>query len=79
MSARVGEGLVQHKGEVADLGRDDVFRPFYRVSDSRERQSGGAGVGLAISDRAVRLHGGSLRAYNAPGAGLIMELLLPIR
>ena len=57
----------------------DIFRPFYRVSDSRERQSGGAGVGLAISDRAARLHGGSLRAFNAPGAGLIMEMMLPMR
>ena len=57
----------------------DIFRPFYRVNDSRERQSGGAGVGLAISDRAVRLHGGSLRAFNVPGAGLTMEMMLPIR
>jgi two-component system sensor histidine kinase CpxA len=56
----------------------DIFRPFYRVTDARERQSGGAGVGLAISDRAVRLHGGSLRAFNAPGAGLIMEMELPL-
>ena len=57
----------------------DIFRPFYRVNDSRERQSGGAGVGLAISDRAVRLHGGSLRAFNLSGAGLMMEMMLPIR
>jgi len=56
----------------------DIFRPFYRVNDARERQSGGAGVGLAISDRAVRLHGGSLRACNAPGEGLIMEMELPL-
>ncbi|NVN90793.1 MAG: HAMP domain-containing protein [Desulfuromonadales bacterium] len=56
----------------------DIFRPFYRVNDARERQSGGAGVGLAISDRAVRLHGGSLRAFNAPGGGLIMEMELPV-
>lgn len=56
----------------------DIFRPFYRVSDSRERQSGGTGVGLAISDRAVRLHGGSLRAFNAPGSGLVMEMELPL-
>jgi two-component system sensor histidine kinase CpxA len=57
----------------------DIFRPFYRVSDSRERQSGGSGVGLAIADRAVRLHGGSLRAFNAPGGGLIMEMELPLK
>jgi two-component system sensor histidine kinase CpxA len=56
----------------------NIFRPFYRVDDARERQSGGAGVGLAIADRAVRLHGGSLRASNAPGGGLIMEMDLPL-
>ena len=56
----------------------DIFRPFYRVNDARDRQSGGAGVGLAISDRAVRLHGGSLRACNAADGGLIMELELPL-
>lgn len=55
----------------------DIFRPFYRVNDARERQSGGTGVGLAISDRAIRLHGGSLRAFNAVGGGLIMEVELP--
>jgi two-component system sensor histidine kinase CpxA len=56
----------------------DIFRPFYRVNDGSERQSDGSGVGLAISDRAVRLHGGSLRAFNAPGGGLIMEMELPL-
>lgn len=56
----------------------DIFRPFYRVNDARDRQSGGAGVGLAISDRAVRLHGGTLRALNAPGGGLVMEVELPL-
>jgi two-component system sensor histidine kinase CpxA len=56
----------------------DIFRPFYRVNDGSERQSDGSGVGLAISDRAVRLHGGSVRAFNAPGGGLIMEVELPL-
>ena len=60
----------------SELG--DIFRPFYRVNDARDRQSGGAGVGLAISDRAVSLHGGSLRASNAPTGGLIMEMELPV-
>lgn len=56
----------------------NIFRPFYRVADARERQSGGTGVGLAISDRAVRLHGGSIRAINATGEGLIVEIELPL-
>ena len=67
-----------HGPGVPESELSDIFRPFYRVSDSRERQSGGIGVGLAISDRAVRLHGGTLRAVNAPGGGLIMEMELPL-
>lgn len=56
----------------------NIFRPFYRVADARERQSGGTGVGLAISERAIRLHGGSIRAINAAGEGLIVEIELPL-
>jgi two-component system sensor histidine kinase CpxA len=67
-----------HGPGVPESALYDIFRPFYRVNDARERQSGGTGVGLAISDRAVRLHGGSLRAFNAPGGGLVMEMELPL-
>lgn len=55
----------------------DVFRPFYRVADARDRQSGGTGLGLSISQRAVEVHGGTVRASNAPGGGLLVEILLP--
>jgi two-component system sensor histidine kinase CpxA len=55
----------------------NIFRPFYRVSDARERQSGGTGLGLAIAHRIVALHGGSIRANNANGGGLEVELRLP--
>jgi two-component system sensor histidine kinase CpxA len=54
-----------------------IFRPFYRVDPARDRKTGGVGLGLSIADRAVRLHGGSIRALNAPGGGLIVEILLP--
>ena len=57
------------------LGR--IFEPFYRVADARDRQSGGTGIGLAITRRAVRLHGGSARAFNAPDGGLEIILDLP--
>jgi len=59
----------------------DIFRPFYRVADARDRQTGGAGLGLAITERAVQLHGGTVSASNAPGApsrGLIVEIKLPV-
>ena len=53
-----------------------LFRPFYRVSEARDRQSGGTGLGLAITRQAVEAHGGSVRAANQPGGGLIVELEL---
>jgi signal transduction histidine kinase len=55
----------------------DIFRPFYRVGDDRGRQTGGAGLGLAIAQQAIRLHGGSISAVNAPDGGLLVELSLP--
>jgi two-component system sensor histidine kinase CpxA len=54
-----------------------IFQPFHRVAGDRARQSGGAGLGLAICDRAVRLHGGSVSAQNAPDGGLVIEVILP--
>jgi two-component system sensor histidine kinase CpxA len=55
----------------------DLFRPFYRVADARDRQSGVAGLGLAISERAVHSHGGTVTpAYESSG-GLCVELRLP--
>lgn len=55
---------------------DLIFRPFYK-SAHRERGEG-AGLGLAIADAAVRLHGGTIKARNASGGGLIVEIRLPL-
>jgi two-component system, OmpR family, sensor histidine kinase CpxA len=57
---------------------DKLFRPFYRIDDARGRQTGGVGLGLAITDRAVRLHGGIIRISNRPQAGLMVEIRLPL-
>jgi two-component system sensor histidine kinase CpxA len=54
-----------------------IFQPFYRVSDARDRQSGGAGLGLAIAERVIRVHGGTIRAENVTPRGLQVEILLP--
>lgn len=56
---------------------DKLFRPFYRVDDARGRETGGVGLGLAIAERAVRLHGGSVKANNRPEGGLAVEIRLP--
>lgn len=65
-----------HGPGVPEASLVDIFRPFFRVAGSRSDH--GAGVGLAIADRAVMLHGGTLRARNAPQSGLILEIELPI-
>jgi signal transduction histidine kinase len=56
-----------------------IFEPFYRVGDSREHGSGGVGLGLTIAHRAIRLHGGTVHAANAPDGGLVVEISLPAR
>ena len=56
---------------------EKIFQPFYRLDDARNRQTGGAGLGLSIADRAVRLHGGQLRASNRPEGGLAVEIRIP--
>jgi two-component system sensor histidine kinase CpxA len=57
---------------------DKLFRPFYRIDDARGRQTGGVGLGLSITDRAVRLHGGTIRVSNRPQGGLMVEIRLPL-
>jgi two-component system sensor histidine kinase CpxA len=59
----------------ADLQR--IFEPFYRVAESRDRDSGGEGIGLAITARVMQAHGGSAKASNAPDGGLEVRLSLP--
>jgi len=58
---------------------DRIFRPFYRIDDARGRSTGGVGLGLAITEQAVRLHGGSVRASNLPEGGLRVEIRLPLQ
>ena len=54
-----------------------LFEPFVRVGDARDRASGGFGLGLAIAERAVRLHGGEVSARNEPDGGLCVTIALP--
>jgi two-component system sensor histidine kinase CpxA len=66
-----------HGPGVPDGALEDIFRPFYRIDDDRDRQTGGVGLGLSIAQQAMRLHGGTISAANAPGGGLLVELTLP--
>jgi two-component system sensor histidine kinase CpxA len=62
---------------VPDEALPKIFEPFYRLDDARNHQTGGAGLGLSIADRAIRLHGGQLRASNRKEGGLEVEIRIP--
>jgi signal transduction histidine kinase len=66
-----------HGPGVPESALRDIFQPFYRVFGARDRATGGMGLGLSITERAVRLHGGTVRASNIPGDGLLVEIRLP--
>jgi two-component system sensor histidine kinase CpxA len=59
----------------AELTR--IFRPFYRADSSRRADHEGAGLGLAIAQRAINLHGGSINVRNLMPNGLDVEIRLP--
>ena len=67
-----------HGPGVPDEALQEIFRPFYRVDEARDREAGGVGLGLAIAERAVRLHAGNVEATNAPSGGLIVTISLPL-
>jgi two-component system sensor histidine kinase CpxA len=66
-----------HGPGVPESSLQQLFRPFFRLDESRERRTGGVGLGLAITQRAVRLHGGEVSASNAPGGGLEVKITFP--
>jgi two-component system, OmpR family, sensor histidine kinase BaeS len=53
-----------------------LFDRFYRVDPSRSRAFGGAGLGLAICERIIAAHGGTIRAMPSPLGGVCMEVRL---
>ena len=65
-----GEGIAAH-----DLPH--VFERFYRGEPSRNRDSGGAGLGLAIARGVVEAHGGHIGIESTPGAGTLVWFELP--
>ncbi len=58
--------------------REDVFRPFFRLEQSRNPATGGVGLGLSIARDVVRNHGGDLTLEDAPDGGLRARIWLPI-
>jgi two-component system sensor histidine kinase SaeS len=66
-----GEGM-----EEAETSR--IFERFYRIDKSRSKMNGGAGLGLAIAQSIVELHGGQIGVYSTKGAGSCFWFTLPV-
>jgi two-component system sensor histidine kinase CpxA len=66
-----------HGPGIPDDQLSNIFQPFFRISESRDRESGGVGLGLSIAERAIKSHGGSIAAKNAEDGGLLVEIRLP--
>jgi signal transduction histidine kinase len=54
-----------------------VFERFYRVEGARGRTHEGSGIGLALAQELLKLHGGQLRVESAPGAGSTFSVTIP--
>jgi signal transduction histidine kinase len=63
---------------IADDEREKVFAPFYRLEGSRNRDTGGVGLGLAVARTTAREHGGDVTLDRAKSGGLRVRLELPV-
>lgn len=76
-----GKALVEIEDDGPGLPPDEleaVFEPFHRGERSRNRETGGAGLGLTVARQAARAAGGDVTLNNRPGGGLTARLSLPL-
>ncbi|MCX6126862.1 MAG: ATP-binding protein, partial [Proteobacteria bacterium] len=73
-----------HYFTISDLGEgipsdqvNRVFDPFYRVDSARNREVGGAGIGLSLAMALVRMHGGGIQIESKVGKGTSFEIKIP--
>lgn len=64
---------------IAEDLHDEVFKPFYRIEQSRNRETGGIGLGLAVAQDIIHSHGGSIILESSPKGGLRVRIRLPFR
>jgi signal transduction histidine kinase len=62
---------------IAPQELERVFEPFYRGEPSRNRETGGVGLGLPITRNIVRAHGGDVTLANRPTGGVRATITLP--
>lgn len=69
---------VQDQGiGISDVDKEKIFDRFFRVDKVRSREQGGLGLGLALAQSIVRLHGGAITVLDNKPHGTIMQVRLP--
>ena len=63
---------------IPESERERIFDRFYRLDDSRARDTGGTGLGLAIAREAIVMHGGSVSVSEKSGGGSVFTVILPM-
>ncbi len=75
----MAEILIEDDGPgIPVIELEKVFAPFYRLESSRNRETGGTGLGLAVARSAVRANGGDIVLSNRPKGGLSALVTLPL-
>ena len=69
--------VVDNGPGIPDCCMDRVMQPFFRLENSRNKQSGGLGLGLSIAQNAARLDGGDIRLCNLKEGGMRARITLP--
>jgi len=72
--------LVRDRGPgIPHEALENVFRPYYRLDRSRNRATGGVGLGLTVAQAIIQGHGGEITLTNRPEGGVEARVTLPMR
>jgi two-component system OmpR family sensor kinase len=80
LGANSGRAVIEvrdHGDGIPKALREKVFERFYRADNSRNRETGGSGLGLSIVKTIVMRHGGDIKAIETPGGGATFKITLP--
>ncbi|MBN9612310.1 MAG: ATP-binding protein, partial [Actinobacteria bacterium] len=70
--------IIDHGEGIPEQFRTKIFDRFWRADNSRNRETGGSGLGLSIVQSIVAAHDGTVSAHETPGGGATFRVELPM-